>query len=327
MHHDSRIGVQGWRQFLTARREMLDAFDRARVHGAAHEVPVHHGNVAQAVFRDWLVSFLPARFGVCSGYIVSQGASEEDALPHYDVIIYDQLNSPVLWVEKHPDNSKGGASRAIPAEHVRAVIEVKASLTVASAKVATKHLEDLRPLLGADASDERYPRFLCSSFACMSVFFEVPLTKPAAVLDRLIPEEPLRGFEGAFVLRATGDTTDTSCRILMNENGNEPASNYSALSPASMHLPAAYSRMVGDRHRWAFATWGLSLFSLFAFDLVAMVAGTYEHGRVSSRHALRLARPGATHANVPKLSAIPRRVVAAVTAPSRPRPRTKLPRK
>jgi hypothetical protein len=41
----------------------------------------------------------------------------------FDVIIYDALESPVLWIEDNPDNSSGGRSLAIPVEHVKAAPE------------------------------------------------------------------------------------------------------------------------------------------------------------------------------------------------------------
>ena len=73
-----RLGTQGWQQFLTGRKQMLDGYDRARVQADAHEVATHHGNVAEDKFREWLASFLPQRYGVTAGYIVSQGRTEAE---------------------------------------------------------------------------------------------------------------------------------------------------------------------------------------------------------------------------------------------------------
>src|SRR5438128_1692670 len=116
---------QCWRQFLTARQEMLDAFDRARHKAASHEVETYHGKVAEAEFRKWLTDFLPKKYGVTSGYIVSPGLKSTEKTPHFDIIIYDQLESPILWVEGDPDVSLQGRVRALPVEYVRAVLEVK----------------------------------------------------------------------------------------------------------------------------------------------------------------------------------------------------------
>ncbi len=89
---------------------MLDAFDRARNKAASHEVETYHGKVAEAEFRKWLTDFLPKKYGVTSGYIVSPGLKSTEKTPHFDVIIYDQLESPILWVEGDPDVSSQGRS-------------------------------------------------------------------------------------------------------------------------------------------------------------------------------------------------------------------------
>ena len=60
---------QGWKQILTARKEMLDAYDRAREQARAHEVETYHGRVAEAACRKWLGGFLPKRYGVTSGVL------------------------------------------------------------------------------------------------------------------------------------------------------------------------------------------------------------------------------------------------------------------
>jgi len=67
------VGIQGWRSFLGAKKAMLDAYDQARVNAKGHEIEVSHRPVAEALFRKWLSDFLPKRYGVTSGFIVSQG--------------------------------------------------------------------------------------------------------------------------------------------------------------------------------------------------------------------------------------------------------------
>src|SRR5258708_3539231 len=98
-------GVAGWRQFLLAKREILHDYERAKHYAKAHKVQVSHGNVGAASFRNWLEQFLPKRFGVCNGYIASQQIQEPYKFPHFDIIIYDQQNSPVLWIEDNLDSS------------------------------------------------------------------------------------------------------------------------------------------------------------------------------------------------------------------------------
>jgi hypothetical protein len=52
--------AQGWKQFLTSRKKMLSAYDRAKETAKAHEVETHQGVVAEAQFRKWLSDFLPS---------------------------------------------------------------------------------------------------------------------------------------------------------------------------------------------------------------------------------------------------------------------------
>jgi hypothetical protein len=86
--------AQGWKQFLTSRKEILDAFDRAKQKAKAHEVETFHGNVAEAELRKWLSGFLPKRYGVTSGYIVSPGLKSSEKTPHFDVITMTSLRRP-----------------------------------------------------------------------------------------------------------------------------------------------------------------------------------------------------------------------------------------
>jgi hypothetical protein len=167
-------GTQGWRQFLGAKKKMLDAYDRAKGQAKAHEVEVFHGRVAEAQVRDWLLGFLPKRYGVTSGYIVSQGQTENTKLPHFDIIIYDQIEAPVLWIEDSPDATATGTSRAIPSEYVRSVLEVKAAFNSNSVSTALEHLSDLDSLLaGVDAPGEQFKKFLPQRFFTAIIFFQL----------------------------------------------------------------------------------------------------------------------------------------------------------
>src|ERR1700731_1196620 len=114
----------GWKQILMARKEILDGFDSAREKARAQKVETFHGAVAEALIREWLISFLPQRYGVTSGYVISPGFSWDQKAPHFDVIIYERLESPILWVNDSPDSSAQGSSLALPVEFVRAVFEV-----------------------------------------------------------------------------------------------------------------------------------------------------------------------------------------------------------
>lgn len=85
-----------WQQFLTAREKLLAEYDRALVHAQGQPVKTHHGVVGEAAVRDWLEQFLPGRYGVTSGFIKSQNPRAA-MTSHFDVIIYDQIEAPILW--------------------------------------------------------------------------------------------------------------------------------------------------------------------------------------------------------------------------------------
>ena len=133
-----QLPAQGWKQFLTGRKGILDAFDKAREQSRSHEVETYHGPVAEAAYRKWLAEFLPKRYAVTSGYVVSPGLGSREKLPHFDVIIYNQLDAPVLWIEDNPDASAQGRSLALPVEHELAVLEVKSTFSLKTVRERLK---------------------------------------------------------------------------------------------------------------------------------------------------------------------------------------------
>ena len=188
---------QGWKQILTARKDMLDAYDRAREQARSHEVETYHGKVAEAKYREWLAGFLPKRFGVTSGYIVSAGLDSAQKTPHFDVIIYDALESPALWIEDNPDSSAGGRSMAIPVEHVRAVLEVKSHFSATTVRASIDHLRDLAEVMkDVDHPNEQYKVYLSPSFCCGVIFFELRTddANSKAAINALIDAAGLRIF-------------------------------------------------------------------------------------------------------------------------------------
>jgi hypothetical protein len=71
----------GWRQVLTAREKMLHEYDRARAHSRAHEVETYHGVAGEASVREWLADFLPKRYGVTAGYVISPSLDSDEKAP------------------------------------------------------------------------------------------------------------------------------------------------------------------------------------------------------------------------------------------------------
>src|SRR5271167_4025439 len=93
-----------------------------------------HGSIFRAV-------------GITSGFIVPDVVETKGyKLYHYDVIIFDAMNAPVLWTDVNPDQADQGKKRAIPARYVYSVIEVKAAFSITAAKNALQKLSELNNL-------------------------------------------------------------------------------------------------------------------------------------------------------------------------------------
>jgi len=283
---------QGWQQFLVSRRRMLDAFDQARQQSNDHPIQVFHGTVAEGRFREWLTNFLPKKYGVTSGRIVSPGIDAAEKLPHFDVIIYDQLEAPVLWIEEHVDGSPAGYSRAIPAEHVLCVLEIKSNFSSKTVKEAIGKLQQLSPLMnGHDDEKERYKRYLPTKFACGLVFFDLRITEAyneAALSDIVLAATKLRGFLGGIVLRGEGHQRQVTGKISILQ-GKEPMSSSIASGKASLLSGCGFSQSLElreDVHLCSMIMWLEKHFAHFGFDLIAIMQGTYEAGKISSWYGI-----------------------------------------
>lgn len=281
---------QGWKQFLMARKEMLDAFDRAREKARSHEVETFHGKVAEAEFRKWLSSFLPKRYGVTSGYIVSAGLKSTDKTPHFDVIIYDQLESPVLWIEDTPDVSSQGRSIAIPVEYVRCVLEVKSSFSPRTVDDAIEHLKDLLPLMGAvDDPNEKYKLHLPLTFCCGLVFFDLKqeFQFSEVALSKTIAGIEIRGFFGGVILRGEGHSKALTGRITLLRSETPVEGNIESSKGSLLKFGETKSvRITENFYLISMLMWMEPGFSQFGFDLIAMMQGNYEVGQISSFYGM-----------------------------------------
>lgn len=259
-------GTSAREQILGSRRNLLSSFDDGKRKARGHEVQTYHGRVAEAVFRQWLADFLPKRYGVTSGYVVSQGQASGSKFPHYDVIIYDQLESPVLWTESHPDSSSGGASRAIPVQYVRAVMEVKSTFGSQEVRDAMEHLRDLAPYwAGIDSSEQYYKKYLQVNFFTMVIFFDSTSSgyQSPAALSCLVPSPAgPANFYGGIILRGEGQSEDCAAWIKLFRDDK---------AEIQAHL-----------------LWANHAFPMFVFDIIALLDGTY-NGRLSSLFAVESA--------------------------------------
>jgi len=188
-------GFFGWSEFNQNRRELLDAYFASKARNLNRPVRTEHGVAAEAKLRDWLSKTLPKKFSVTSGYVIPDLMTHKYQLSHFDVIIYDALEAPVLWIDGTEDSTESGKKRAIPAQYVRAVFEVKATLTPSHAKEAIKKLSTL----------SQFYKHFKTPFNTAAIFFELPEKHAGknSILSKLVPDPPVHGFIGGMILHCS----------------------------------------------------------------------------------------------------------------------------
>jgi hypothetical protein len=288
----------GWSQFSTQKRKMVSDFGIFKEMSDNRPTETDKGKYAEALFRDWLEQFLPAKYGVTSGYIISQRDSFlprnalKGKLRHYDIIIYNRLDSPVLWTEISPDHSMSGRIRAIPVEYVHGVLEVKSTLNAKNISDAFKKLNELAPLLGNEDANEHYKQYLPANFYMGMIFFDLPEKeqKKLQLLNKLMPTNFLRGFFGGIILSAEGLDQGKTGRFTYTPVGNSPlfmanVKGRTLISVEGEIWSDSIERSPGE-HVVCMFGWSESNFSLFAFELINVMNGTYRPGFTSSWHGL-----------------------------------------
>ena len=277
---------QGWKQFLTARDEMLSAYDRARIHSSKRTVQTRHGVIAEGEFRKWLTNFLPKRYGVTSGYIISPGTPHSDNFIHYDVIIYDQLESPILWIDDSADSSTQGKILAIPVEYVMGVIEVKSAFNKKAAKKAVQQLAKLKPLMSkVEPLNQALKLHLPANFFCAVVFFELRQEDELDfnALNELNEAVELRGYYGGYILRTNTLDKYYSGKIsLVRENSDIVPENKSL----SFWATSKCKKLSENNFCKTQLFHSESHFSEFAFDIIAMLKGSYHPNVLSSLYGI-----------------------------------------
>jgi len=288
----------GWPQFNTQKRKMVSDFGIFKDMSENRPTATDKGKYAEALFRKWLEQFLPARYGVTSGYIISQRDSFlprialKGKLRHYDVIIYNRLDSPVLWTEISPDHSQSGSIRAIPAEYVHAVLEVKSTFNANTIADAFKKLDELAPFLKIDDLNEHYKQYIPANFYIGIVFFEFPKMgqKNLELLNKLMPTNLLRGFHGGIILSAEGSHQGNTARFYYESIGNMPLFlakiEGRTLTNIEDGIWSDSIETSPGNHTVCMFDWSESNFALFAFELINIMNGTYRPGFLSSQHGL-----------------------------------------
>lgn len=277
----------GLDSMLSERDKLLSAFDVAKKQAAEDAVMTEHGVAAEAVLRDWLHTFLPKRFGVTKGHIITPNFDYQGSLEEWDLIVFDALEAPVLFVRDTKDQSATGNRRGIPVEHVRAVIEVKASLNKRSAEKMAEKLAKLAPFIGTNSAAE-YPEFLCQPFASAGVFFETDvddLLAYTAALDKLAPVYAnTLNFLGALVIRSRTQT-DVGAILQLLTGMAKPF-------PPSEELSTAFKLDNGVLAQFgSFTGWGRNAFYPFFFDLLRIMKNQYRPGFAPSFYGMGFSGP------------------------------------
>ncbi len=275
----SHIGIDS---FFAEREKLLHGYTIAKKQTSDDAVKTEHGNTAEFLARKWLQSFLPKRFGVCKGYIITSCIyMKERKLEEWDVIVYDAIESPILFTR----GSDSELRQAIPIEHVRAVIEVKAALNPSAAQKSADKLLKLQRYMG-DNNDDIYKNFICNPFVCAALFFETntktlhEYQQALAHLTRLCKKD--FPFMGSLVLKSQAEPDHSGYLQMFEDNGFISADN-----PLRKEMSIFYAE---DGKQMLFGTFGYCAnhYPMFLFDLLAFMRGTFQKGKVSSTYGIDL---------------------------------------
>ncbi len=202
-------------EFLTSRTELLNRYRESKSKSSHAPVKTRHGVTAEAVFREWLGTFLPKKFGVTKGYIVVPSVGLGYELREHDVIIYDRDNATILWENSGDCSSPADSSRGISAENVLAVLEIKATLTKRNVTSALEKLHEVNQFVSVDKVSGEIVSELNPKFHCCTVFFELLKSDRdrAPILEELVLKSDIFNYTGGIVLSAQGDTMDCSGKV------------------------------------------------------------------------------------------------------------------
>lgn len=204
MNGSGQYYTAGWKRFELNRRKMLANYDLAKFENKDRPLQTEHGLIAEANLRKWLGNFLPDRYGVTSGYIIPPTIEPKGYKQyHYDIIIYDKLDSPVIWNGENPDFSSLGQTKAILANRVKAIFEVKSSLAKYSVDSVKEKIKEVC----------EFSSFLPRGCITGAIFMELKsgTESQVSLLKDLIPEGGSR-FNLGCVLRLN-DNPDLSAVI------------------------------------------------------------------------------------------------------------------
>jgi hypothetical protein len=121
---------QRWEAALTAQAESAGIIQHAGDRGGARE----------EALRQFLGGHLPKKYGVTKGEVVTKDGQHSHSA---DVIVYDAVNCPILYV---------GGTQVLPMEGVYGIIEVKSALSKAEFVDAATKIANFKRLAPRDLS-------------------------------------------------------------------------------------------------------------------------------------------------------------------------------
>ncbi len=292
--YDDCFGQYGWREFLNNKKAILDQYYQAKELNSNRPVKTSHGVAAEAFIRAWLSEFLPKKFAVTSGYVIPNLYDYENKLYHYDIIVYNQLEAPVLWTEGNFDQNDNGKYRAIPAKYIYAIIEVKSTLNKTSIQESIKKLKSLN-----DIKNQLHKNFISSS-----IFIELKeQNNNVKTLDAMLGYWDVHNYFGGITLKYENDELSSgyiklfpnnkdenlplkviakridSLNIYSNERGGITVAEQGAgvtLTVTKENTFAAsktYSNQRVNSEAMAMLSWSNSTFSDYCVDLLSYLEG------------------------------------------------------
>ncbi len=121
--------------------ELRDAFRAAERN---YEQPMHRGTPREVAVRKTLASFLPRKYGVTHGHVIS---STPEWSRQSDVIIYNSLEAPIF------SHDEGHQGTVVPAECVYSIAEIKSSLTTSEFRDAANKIAQFKRLCCASGTE------------------------------------------------------------------------------------------------------------------------------------------------------------------------------
>lgn len=205
---DTCFGQLGWKEFNQNRKDILSEFDKILEQNNNRPVKVAHGIGVEAYIRSWLSEFLPKKYGVSSGFIIPNSYEESAKIYHFDIIIFNQLDAPILWTEGNKDQNEQGKYRAIPAKYVMAIYEVKSRLTKQNISDAFVKLNQTKAF-----SAQLHPLYSCGV-----IFIDLKEcdNNKESIIKELINGKDVYKFNGGMILRYEGDNSCTGLIRIFN---------------------------------------------------------------------------------------------------------------